>query len=53
MAKKGPRVLVKLRSTESSHVYVTEKNRRNDSQRLELRKFDPTLRRHVIYRETK
>lgn len=53
MAKKGPRVLVKLRSTESSHMYISEKNRRNDTQRLELKKYDPILRRHVIYRETK
>ena len=53
MAKKGPRVLVKMRSTESPHVYVTVKNRRNDPNRMELRKFDPTLRRHVVYRETK
>ncbi len=53
MAKKGPRVLVKLRSTESTHMYITQKNRRNDPQRLELRKYDPIVRRHVIYRETK
>jgi large subunit ribosomal protein L33 len=53
MAKKGPRVHVKMRSTESSHMYLTEKNRRNDTNRLELRKFDPTLRKHVVYRETK
>ncbi|MBX3052832.1 MAG: 50S ribosomal protein L33 [Caldilineaceae bacterium] len=53
MARKGPRVLVKLRSTESSHMYLSEKNRRNDTQRLELKKYDPTLRRHVIYRETR
>ena len=53
MAKKGPRVLIKMRSTESSHMYLTEKNRRNDSPRLELRKYDPMVRRHVIYRETK
>ncbi|RME63369.1 MAG: 50S ribosomal protein L33 [Caldilineae bacterium] len=53
MAKKGPRVLVKLRSTESNHMYLTTKNRRNDTQRLELRKYDPTLRKHVIYRETR
>jgi large subunit ribosomal protein L33 len=53
MAKKGPRVIVRLRSTESSHMYLTEKNRRNDTNRLELRKFDPKLRKHVIYRETK
>lgn len=53
MAKKGPRVLIKMRSTESSHMYLTEKNRRNDTGRLELKKFDPVVRRHVIYRETK
>ena len=53
MAKKGPRVLVKMRSTESSHMYLTSKNRRNDPSRLELKKFDPTLRQHVIYRESK
>jgi large subunit ribosomal protein L33 len=53
MAKKGPRVLIKMRSTESSHMYLTEKNRRNDSGRLELRKYDPIVRRHVIYRESK
>jgi large subunit ribosomal protein L33 len=53
MAKKGPRVLVKMRSTESSHMYLTEKNRRNDTTRLELRKYDPVVRRHVVYREAK
>ncbi len=46
-------MLVKMRSTESSHMYLTSKNRRNDPSRLELKKFDPTLRRHVIYRESK
>ncbi len=53
MAKKGPRVLVKMRSTESSHFYLTEKNRRNDTGRMDLRKYDPTVRRHVTYRETR
>jgi len=49
--KKGDRVVIKLRSTESNHVYWTEKNRRNDQGRLELKKYDPTLRRVVLYRE--
>lgn len=53
MAKKGPRVLIRMRSTESAHMYLTEKNRRNDTGRLELRKYDPIVRRHVIYREAK
>jgi large subunit ribosomal protein L33 len=53
MAKKGNRTLVKMRSTESGHMYYTEKNRRNDTGRLELKKFDPLVRHHVIYREAK
>lgn len=53
MAKKGNRLVVKLRSTESGHMYITYKNRRNDTQRLELKKYDPLLRKHVLYRETK
>lgn len=53
MAKKGPRQIVKMRSTESKYMYLTAKNRRNDPNRMELRKYDPTLRRHVIFREAK
>ncbi len=53
MAKKGNRIIVKLKSTESGHMYYTEKNRRNDSQRLEFRRYDPIVRKHVLYRETK
>jgi large subunit ribosomal protein L33 len=53
MAKKGNRMLIKLRSTESGHMYISYKNRRNDPQRLEIKKYDPLLRKHVIYRETK
>lgn len=49
--KKGDRIVIKLRSTESSHVYWSEKNRRNDQGRLELKKYDPVLRKHVVYRE--
>ncbi len=53
MAKKGNRIVVKMKSTESGHMYITEKNRRTTTARLELRKYDPLVRRHVIYRETK
>ncbi len=53
MAKKGNRIIVKLKSTESGHMYITEKNRRNDTGRMELRRYDPLVRRHVLYRETK
>ena len=53
MAKKGSRTLVKMRSTESGHMYYTQKNRRNDTARLELKKYDPLVRRHVLYKEAK
>ena len=53
MAKKGNRVIVKLKSTGSGHMYITSKNRRTTTGRLELKKYDPHLRRHVLYRETR
>ena len=53
MAKKGNRIVVKLKSTESGHMYITSKNRRTTTARLELMKYDPLVRRHVLYRETK
>src|SRR5687768_3674594 len=51
-SKKGNRIVIKLRSTESGHTYTTLKNRKNDPNRLELRRYDPTVRKHVAYRET-
>lgn len=45
--------MVKMKSTESGHMYYTQKNRRNDQARLELKKYDPLIRRHVVYRESK
>ena len=33
--------------------YTTEKNRRNDSNRLEYKKFCPRCRMHTLHRETK
>lgn len=53
MAKKGNRIQVKLKSTESSHMYYTVKNRQNTTDRLELRKYDPIVRKHVVYKESK
>jgi large subunit ribosomal protein L33 len=52
MARSEIRPIVKLRSTAGTgHTYVTRKNRRNDPDRLVLRKYDPVLRRHVDHRE--
>lgn len=43
---KGKRGNIRLRSTESPHCYFTTKNKANAPQRVELRRFDPVVRRH-------
>lgn len=46
------RPVVKLKSTAGTgYTYVTRKNRRNDPDRLVLRKYDPIARRHVDFKE--
>ncbi|WP_024792854.1 50S ribosomal protein L33 [Tomitella biformata] len=46
------RPVVKLKSTAGTgYTYVTRKNRRNNPDRLVLRKFDPVVRRHVEFKE--
>jgi len=50
---KGARENIKLKSTESSECYWTRKNKRNTTERLELKKYDKKLRRHVIFKEAK
>ena len=50
---KGARENIKLKSTESSETYWTRKNKRNTTQRLELKKYDKKLKRHVIFKEAK
>lgn len=53
MAKSTMREIIKLKSTESPYVYTTTKNKRNTTARLEFKKYDPIVRRHVIFKETK
>ncbi len=53
MAKKGARESIRLKSTESDECYWTIKNKRNTTGRLELKKYDSSLRRHVVFKEAK
>lgn len=50
---KGAREIIKLKSSESSEVYWTTKNKRNVTERLELKKYDKKLKRHVVFKEAK
>ena len=56
MAKKGRLIgsSITLECTECrERNYTTEKNRRNDPSRLELKKFCPRCRNHQLHRETR
>ena len=58
--KKDVRLIITLECTEQKESgvagmsrYMTEKNRRNTSQRVELMKYNPYLRKHTLHRELK
>jgi len=52
MAKKNT-VLIRLVNKESGYFYVTRKNPKKLTKKLEFRKYDPYLRKHAIFREEK
>jgi large subunit ribosomal protein L33 len=47
------REIVKLKSTVSHHIYTTTKNKKSKPGRLEMRRYDPVVRTHVLYKEAK
>jgi large subunit ribosomal protein L33 len=51
---KAKTVLIKLESTaDTGYFYVTKKNPRGKAEKIELKKYDPKVRKHVVFRETK
>ena len=53
MAKAGEkRPIIKLRSSAGTgFMYTTRKNKTNTRERIELKKYDPVVRKHVIFKE--
>jgi large subunit ribosomal protein L33 len=53
MAKSNT-VLIKLvSSADTGFYYVTKKNPRAKTEKLELKKYDPVARKHVLFKESK
>ncbi len=40
-------------SAKTGHYYTTTKNKRNVPDKMEMMKYDPTIRKHVMYKEAK
>jgi large subunit ribosomal protein L33 len=60
MAKKGNRIQVILECTEHKNSgqpgmsrYITTKNRKNTTERIELKKYNPVLKKMTLHKEIK
>ena len=60
MAKKGNRVQVILECTEHKESgmpgmsrYITTKNKKNTTERLEFKKYNPVLKKYTVHKEIK
>jgi large subunit ribosomal protein L33 len=40
-------------SAGTGHFYTTDKNKRNMPDKMQIKKFDPVVRKHVMYSEAK
>ncbi len=40
-------------SANTGHYYTTTKNKRTMTDKFEIKKFDPVVRKHVVYKEAK
>ena len=53
MAKTGREKIRLNSSAGTGHFYTTTKNKRTMTEKMEIKKFDPVARKHVIYKEGK
>lgn len=54
MAKSKTREKIRLvSSAQTGHFYTTTKNKRTTPEKLEVKKYDPVVRKHVTYKEGK
>ena len=50
----GKRDKVRMISTAGTgHFYTTDKNKKNTPGKMEFLKYDPVVRKHVLYKEVK
>ena len=53
MAKSSREKIRLVSSANTGHFYTTDKNKRTMTGKMEIKKFDPVVRKHVIYKEAK
>jgi len=53
MAKSAREKIRLVSSAGTGHFYTTDKNKKNTPEKMEIKKYDPVVRKHVKYKEAK
>ena len=53
MAKPTSILIKMVSSADTGFYYVTRKNPRTKTEMMELKKYDPVVRKHVVFKESK
>ena len=53
MAKSAREKIRLVSSAGTGNFYTTDKNKRNMPEKMEIKKYDPLVRKHVVYKEAK
>lgn len=53
MAKPSTQLIKLVSTADTGYFYVTRKNTRTTTEKIELRKYDPVARKHVTFKESK
>ena len=53
MAKSARDKIRLVSSAGTGHFYTTDKNKKNTPGKMESKKYDPVVRKHVMYKEAK
>ena len=51
MAKPSTILIKMISSADTGYYYVTKKNPRTQTEKLEMKKYDPGVRKHVVFKE--
>ncbi|MDE0993367.1 MAG: 50S ribosomal protein L33 [Rhodospirillales bacterium] len=53
MAKPASQLIKLVSTADTGYYYVTKKNPRNSTEKFEFNKYDPVIRKHVVFKEAK
>jgi len=53
MAKPATQLIKMVSTADTGYFYVAKKNPRTQTEKLQLKKYDPVARKHVLFKESK